>query len=54
VFTILGALNWVPEWFSPDGVATAGEVACRVADTLLLGLIRGSPAESLQAQPAGE
>jgi AcrR family transcriptional regulator len=39
VFTILGALNWVPEWFSPGGVATADELGRRIADTLLHGLI---------------
>jgi AcrR family transcriptional regulator len=37
-FTILGALNWVPEWFSADGALTAEDVGRRVADTLLLGL----------------
>ena len=38
VFTILGALNWVPEWLSPDGPATAQEVGERLADSLILGL----------------
>jgi TetR/AcrR family transcriptional regulator, cholesterol catabolism regulator len=39
VFAILGALNWVPEWFSPDGPAGAEEVGDRLADTLLSGLV---------------
>src|SRR4051812_6925127 len=38
VLTILGALNWVPEWLSPDGPASAEEVGERLADTLLAGL----------------
>jgi AcrR family transcriptional regulator len=39
VFAILGALNWVTEWFSPDGPAGAEEVGDRLADTLLSGLV---------------
>ena len=38
VFGILGALNWVPEWFSPKGPMPAAEIADRLADTLILGL----------------
>lgn len=43
VFGVLGALNWVPEWFSPDGAMTASEIAERLADTLIRGL-RAGPA----------
>lgn len=39
VFTVLGALNWVPEWFSPEGPATAEEIGERMADVLLSGLL---------------
>lgn len=39
-FTILGVLNWVPEWFSSKGPQTVDEVAHGLADTLLLGLLR--------------
>jgi AcrR family transcriptional regulator len=38
VFGILGALNWVPEWFDPKGSMPATEIADRLADTLLFGL----------------
>lgn len=38
VFGILGALNWVPEWFDPKGSMPATEIADRLADTLILGL----------------
>lgn len=42
VFGLLGALNWTPEWFSPTGPATAGEIGERLADALLNGpLTRG-------------
>lgn len=40
VLTILGALNWTPEWFSPTGPATATEVADRIAASLLKGTLR--------------
>ncbi len=41
VFGVLGALNWVPEWFSPNGAMTASEIAERLADTLIRGLCAG-------------
>lgn len=41
VFGILGALNWVPEWFSPSGPMPASEIADRLADTMILGLCNG-------------
>jgi AcrR family transcriptional regulator len=40
VLTILGALNWVPEWFSPVGPFSAAEVADKMADHLLSGLLK--------------
>ena len=39
VFAVLGALNWVPEWFSPEGPASAEDVGERLADTLLSGFM---------------
>ncbi|MEU4227830.1 TetR/AcrR family transcriptional regulator [Nonomuraea sp. NPDC026600] len=46
VFGLLGALNWTPEWFSPDGPATADEIGDKLADALLNGpLIRADPQE---------
>ena len=41
VFGILGALNWLPEWYSPKGPASAAEIADRLADTLIFGLREG-------------
>ena len=40
VLTILGALNWVPEWFSRAGPFTPAEVGDKMADHLLSGLLK--------------
>jgi TetR/AcrR family transcriptional regulator, cholesterol catabolism regulator len=37
-FAILGAVNWIPRWYSPDGPATSHEIADRFADYLIAGL----------------
>lgn len=39
-FAILGAVNWIPRWFSPDGPSTSQEIADRFADYLIAGLRR--------------
>lgn len=38
VLTILGALNWTPEWLSPNGRLSPSDVGGLMADTLLGGL----------------
>jgi AcrR family transcriptional regulator len=38
VLSILGILNWVPEWFSADGPDTPEDVSERLADVVLMGL----------------
>jgi TetR/AcrR family transcriptional regulator, cholesterol catabolism regulator len=38
VLTILGALNWTPEWLSPDGSLSPEQVGGLIADTLLMGV----------------
>jgi AcrR family transcriptional regulator len=40
LMSVLGAVNWTPEWFSPSGRASADEVADRITDALLAGLLR--------------
>jgi AcrR family transcriptional regulator len=52
VFGVLGALNWIPEWYSPKGGMSAGEIADRLAETLIFGLREG-PAWS-EATPSPE
>jgi TetR/AcrR family transcriptional regulator, cholesterol catabolism regulator len=41
-FAILGAVNWIPRWYSPDGPATSQEIADRFADYLIAGLRSGA------------
>lgn len=38
VLTILGALNWSPEWLSAEGKLSPGDVGGLIADTLLAGV----------------
>ena len=40
-FAILGAINWIPRWFDPNGPASSDEIANHFADYLLAGLRRG-------------
>jgi AcrR family transcriptional regulator len=37
-FAILGAVNWIPRWYNPNGPATSSEIADRFAEYLLAGL----------------
>lgn len=39
VFTILGALNWTPEWLSPSGRLSPQEVGTLMAETLMRGVL---------------
>jgi TetR/AcrR family transcriptional regulator, cholesterol catabolism regulator len=39
-FAILGAVNWIPRWYSPDGPSTSQEIADKFADYLIGGLRR--------------
>jgi hypothetical protein len=39
VLTILGALNWTPEWLTPNGKLSPSEVGELMADTLLGGIL---------------
>ena len=41
-FAILGAVNWIPRWYKPDGAASSQEIADRFADYLIGGLRRTS------------
>jgi AcrR family transcriptional regulator len=37
-FAMLGAVNWIPRWFKPDGPSSSQEIADRFADFLIAGL----------------
>ena len=37
-FALLGAINWIPRWFNPDGPSSSQEIAERFADYLIAGL----------------
>ena len=39
-FAILGAVNWIPRWYNPNGPSTSEEIAERFADYLIAGLRR--------------
>ena len=39
-FAILGAVNWIPRWYNPDGPSTSDEIADQFADYLIGGLRR--------------
>jgi AcrR family transcriptional regulator len=37
-FALLGAVNWIPRWYSPEGPASSQEIADLFADYLIAGL----------------
>ena len=37
-FVIFGAINWIPRWYDPAGLATSHEIAQVFADYLVAGL----------------
>ncbi len=39
-FAMMGAVNWIPRWFRPEGAATSQEIADRFADFFINGLRR--------------
>ena len=39
-FSIAGALNWICQWYEPDGALSAEEIAKQFARTLTQGLAR--------------
>ena len=44
VFTFMGAINWLPRWFTPAGRLPGKAVAEQMADLLLSGLTTDKPA----------
>jgi AcrR family transcriptional regulator len=41
-FAIMGAVNWIPKWFNPEGSASSDEVGRIFGDFLVGGLQRGA------------
>jgi AcrR family transcriptional regulator len=41
-FALLGAVNWIPRWFNPDGPATSQQIADLFAEFFIAGLKRSS------------
>ena len=41
-FAILGAVNWIPRWYRPEGPSSSQEIADRFADYLIGGLTNGA------------
>lgn len=39
VFTFMGAINWMPRWFTPEGRLSGAEVARQMTNLLLTGLV---------------
>jgi len=39
-FALLGAINWIPRWYNPEGPSSSQEIAERFADYLIAGLKR--------------
>ena len=37
-FAMMGAVNWIPRWFKPEGAATSQDIADRFADYFIAGL----------------
>lgn len=44
-FVIMGAVNWIPKWYTPEGTKTSDEIGRAFADYLLAGLRYASPPE---------
>lgn len=53
VFTFMGAVNWMPRWFTPEGRLTGAQVARQMTDLLLTGLLTSTAPRSAVATPVG-
>jgi len=39
-FAMMGAINWIPKWFNPEGPATSDQIGDAFADYLVGGLLK--------------
>src|SRR5262249_18326395 len=51
-FALLGALNWVSKWYSPEGGSKSEAIAAAFADYLVGGLMAPSATAPLEAKEA--
>jgi len=54
-FVILGAVNWIPRWFHPQGTETSDEIGQIFADYLVAGLLsdRAPATSNCPSSPVG-
>jgi len=50
-FSIAGAVNWICQWYEPEGALPAEEIASQFARTLTQGLARKKPRASARKEP---
>lgn len=43
VLSILSSLNWITEWYKPDGAMNPDEIADKLSDFILMGLSKAKP-----------
>jgi TetR/AcrR family transcriptional regulator len=53
VFVILGAVNWISKWYSPDGERSPEELAEMISSQLVRGLLRRPPRHDTVLSPPG-
>lgn len=46
-FAILGALNWIPRWYNPEGPASSREIAAAFAEFFVRGLMRQPTSDTI-------
>jgi len=51
-FAIMGAINWIPRWFDPSGMAKPDEIAHAFADYLVAGLLPSQSRARRRPEPA--
>jgi AcrR family transcriptional regulator len=54
VFTFMGAINWMPRWFTPEGRLSGAQVARQMTDLLLIGLVTPDGARKVAATFAAQ
>jgi AcrR family transcriptional regulator len=52
VFTFMGALNWLPRWFTPGGRMSGKDIATQMTDLVLAGMLNSAADSNLVAPAA--